>query len=103
MSPPPRSRHPEYQGRIAERYARITFDSRLQYQQTYSWDSRGRDGQWRALDNPTMQSRRHDKEIDLSGVVLEIKALSDVPRWMVETTEIFDLGRVGHCKYSNAI
>ena len=91
-----------YFGKL-ESYARVTFDSRLQYQQTYSWNSWGRDGQWRALDNPIMQTRRHDKELNFSGVVLELKALSDVPRWMVDLTTEFDLGRVGHCKYSNAI
>jgi len=91
-----------YFGKI-ENYARVTFDSRLQYQQTYSWNSWGKDGQWRALDNPIMQTRRHDKELNFSGVVLELKALNEVPRWMVDLTTEFDLGRVGHCKYSNAI
>lgn len=86
-----------------ESYARITFDSNLEYQQTYSWNSWGRDSQWRALDNPMIQTRRHDKEIDYSGVVMELKALNDVPHWMVELVKKFDLGRVGHCKYSNAI
>lgn len=91
-----------YFGKI-ESYARVTFDSQLQYQQTYSWNSWGREGQWRVLDNPIMQTRRHDKELDFSGVVLELKALNQVPRWMVDLTMNFDLGRVGHCKYSNAI
>jgi SPX domain protein involved in polyphosphate accumulation len=84
-------------------YSRITFDRRLQYQQTYSWDSWGRDGRWRNLDNPMMQTRRHDKEVGFSGVVLEMKALSDVPQWMINLTTEFDLIRVGHCKYSNAM
>ena len=84
-------------------YSRITFDRSLQYQQTYSWDSWGRDAQWRNLDNPVMQTRRHDKEVDFSGVVVEMKALCDVPQWMIALTTEFDLVRVGHCKYSNAM
>jgi len=86
-----------------ESYARITLDRRLLYQQTYSWDSWGREGAWRNLDNPMIQTRRHDKPLDFSGVVLEMKALSDVPRWMINLTTEFDLVRVGHCKYSNAM
>ena len=86
-----------------ERYSRITFDRRLQYQQTFSWDSWGRDGQWRSLDTPIMQTRRHDKEVNYSGVILEIKTLSDIPKWMVSLIIDFGLVRSGHCKYSNAI
>ena len=84
-------------------YSRVTFDRKLEYQQTYSWDSWGRDGQWRTLDNPMMQTRRHDKEVGFSGVVLEMKSLIDVPQWMMDVTTKFDLIRVGHCKYSNAM
>ncbi|MGA2247406.1 MAG: polyphosphate polymerase domain-containing protein [Verrucomicrobiota bacterium] len=91
-----------YFGKV-EDYARVTFDSRLEFQQTYAWNSWGSDGVWRALDNPMMQTRRHDKELDFSGVVLELKALNHVPRWMMDLVTKFDLWRVGHCKYSNAI
>ena len=87
----------------SDSYARVTFDRQLEYQQSYSWDSWGAGGVWRALDNPIMQTRRHDKEENFSGVVLELKALHDVPRWMLEVVTKFDLWRVGHCKYSNAI
>jgi hypothetical protein len=86
-----------------DNYSRVTFDRALEYQQTFSWDSWGRDGQWRSLDNPMMQARRHDREVGFSGVVLELKALSDVPQWMIALTTEFDLVRVGHCKYSNAM
>jgi hypothetical protein len=91
-----------YFGTIDE-YARVTIDSRLEYQQTSSWNSWGRGGVWRALDNPMMQTRRHDKELNFSGVVLELKAQNDVPRWMIDVVTRMDLWRVGHCKYSNAI
>ena len=86
-----------------ESYSRITFDRDLLYQQTYSWDSWGRGRQWRRLDKTLDQTRRHDKEVDFSGVVLEIKALSDVPKWMLNLLFEFGLVRAGHCKYSNAV
>jgi len=91
-----------YFGKL-DSYSRVTFDRRLEYQQTYAWNSWGQDGQWRHLDNPMMQTRRHDKEADFSGVVLEIKALADVPQWMVNLAAEFGLVRSGHCKYSNAL
>jgi len=97
-----RYRRESYFGKT-ESYARVTFDSQLEYQQTHAWDSWGAGGRWRALDNPMMQTRRHDKELDFSGVVLELKALQDVPAWMTEVVKKMDLWRVGHCKYSNAM
>jgi hypothetical protein len=97
-----RYRRESYFGKI-ENYSRVTFDSQLEYQQTCTWNSWGVDGAWRALDNPMMQTRRHDKELNFSGVVLELKALHDVPKWMIDVVTKMDLWRVGHCKYSNAI
>ena len=97
-----RYRRESYFGKI-DSYSRVTFDTELQYQQTYSWNSWGADGGWRALDNPMMQTRRHDRELHFSGVVLELKALHDVPRWMMDVVTKLDLWRQGHCKYSNAI
>ena len=97
-----RYRRESYFGKI-DSYSRVTFDTELQYQQTYSWNSWGADGGWRALDNPMMQTRRHDRELHFWGVVLELKALHDVPRWMLDVVTKLDLWRQGHCKYSNAI
>jgi hypothetical protein len=97
-----RYRRESYFGKI-DSYSRITFDSHLEYQQTHVWNSWGAGGKWRALDNPMMQTRRHDKELNFSGVVLELKALHDVPKWMLDVVTRMDLWRVGHCKYSNAI
>jgi len=84
-------------------YSRVTFDTRLQYQQTYSWDSWGRGRQWRSLDNPMQQARRLDKEVDFSGVIMELKTLPDVPIWLMNLVGEFGLDRQGHCKYSNAV
>jgi hypothetical protein len=50
-----------------------------------------------------MQTRRHDKELNFSGVVMELKAQHDVPAWMIDLVTRLDLWRVGHCKYSNAM
>ena len=97
-----RYRRESYFGKM-DSYSRVTFDSQLEYQQTCSWNSWGAGGQWRALDNPMMQTRRHDKELHFSGAVLELKALQDVPQWMIDVVTKLDLWRVGHCKYSNAV
>jgi hypothetical protein len=86
-----------------DNYSRVTFDRRLQYQQTRSWHSWGRDGCWRSLDKTLDQTRRHDQEYRFSGVVLELKTLSDVPVWMRNLARDLDLNRQGHCKFSNSI
>jgi len=86
-----------------DHYSRVTFDRRLQYQQTHSWDSWGRNRQWRSLDKTLDQTRRHDQEYSFSGVVLELKTLSDVPLWMTQLVRDLNLGRQGHCKFSNSI
>lgn len=86
-----------------DHYSRVTFDRHLQYQQTFSWDSWGRNGHWRSLDKTVDQTRRHDQEYNYSGVVMELKTLADVPIWMKQMVQDLDLGRQGHCKYSNAM
>jgi hypothetical protein len=82
-----------------EKYARITFDRKLLYQFTNSWTDWGRSGKWRSIDTPIIQN----KNLPYSGVVLEIKTLSDVPDWMLNLISDFGLVRTGHCKYSNGI
>jgi hypothetical protein len=79
-------------------YARVTFDRRLLYQRTSSWDSWGRNGRWLAMDTPLAQNHGNR----YSGVVLEIKTLSDAPHWMMDLIQHFNLERSGHCKYSIA-
>ena len=95
-------RRESYFGKL-DHYSRISFDTALQYQQTYSWDSWGRGRQWNSLDNPMIQTRRHDNETDYSGVVMEIKTLHDVPLWLINLVGEFGMDRQGHCKYSNAV
>lgn len=82
-----------------DRYARITFDRRLQYQPTTSWTDWGRSGRWMSIDTPLIQN----KGLTYSGVVLEVKTLSDAPQWIINLIMEFDLVRTGHCKYSNGV
>lgn len=77
-------------------YARVTFDRRLCYQPAHTWSVPG-EGRWWSMDSVLAMNR------PFSPVVLELKTLSDAPRWMVDLTREFDLVRVGFCKYSTAI
>lgn len=80
-------------------YARVTFDRNLLCQPTDSWNNWGEGRRWRHMDSTIVQ----DKGYRFSGVVLELKAMSNVPEWLVELVEKFDLARTGNCKYSSAI
>ena len=82
-----------------DEYARVTFDRRLCYQPSVSWSSWGEGGRWRSLDVDAMQN----KEMPFSALILELKAMSHVPTWLVEMVRKFDLVRTGNCKYSSAI
>lgn len=84
---------------VSDTYARVSFDRRLQYQPTDSWTSWGRGGRWFTMDTGVSQNKGYP----FSGVVLELKTLSDTPRWMVDLVQYFDLARGGNCKYSTAI
>jgi hypothetical protein len=87
-----------YLGKM-DHYARVTFDRNLMYQPTRRWDLSGANGKWFCMDTPLAQ----DKDNRYSGVVLELKTLSDAPQWMVDVVMEFDLVRVGNCKYSTAL
>lgn len=82
-----------------DHYARVTFDRKLQYQPTQSWTSWGRDGEWLSMDGSLAQG----KDFPFSGVILELKTLSDAPQWMIDMVMHFGLVRVGNCKYSTAV
>jgi hypothetical protein len=51
------------------------------------------------MDNNLAQN----KSLPFSGVVLELKTLSDAPVWMIDLIQHFALERTGNCKYSTAI
>jgi hypothetical protein len=82
-----------------DRYARVTFDRKLQYQITDSWTDFGRSGVWRGMDSSEAQGF----DLPYSGVVLEVKALSYMPVWVMDLVERFQLSKNGNCKYSTAI
>jgi hypothetical protein len=84
---------------IHDQYARVSMDRNLEYQPTREWDNWGQDGRWYSVDSCLSQN----KQFPFSGVVLELKTLSDAPHWMIDLVKHFDLVRVGNCKYSNAI
>jgi hypothetical protein len=78
-------------------YARITFDRKLCYRRTKEWDFPSPGVRWRSMDSTTAMDR------PFSGVILELKTYRDVPVWMSELTERFNLVRTGFCKYSTAM
>jgi len=82
-----------------DRYARISFDRNILYQPTREWSSWGRGGRWIPMDGELAQN----KLFDFSGVVLELKCLSDSPQWMVDLVMHFNLVRMGNCKYCTAV
>ena len=80
-------------------YARITFDRKLQYQMTDSWNDFGRSGVWRSMDSVTAQGFH----LPYSGTILEVKTINHVPEWSQELVQRFNLQLSGNCKYSTAI
>ncbi len=84
-----------YVGRV-DRYARVTFDRKLQYQMTDSWTGFGRAGRWRNMDSAGAQGGGHAP----SNLIMEVKTLSHTPLWVMDLVERFQLRRCGFCKYS---
>ncbi len=80
-----------------DEYARVTFDRRLSYRPATSFRLPGPGDKWRKMDSSL------EMGWPFSGMILELKSFRDVPLWMVELTERFDLTRVGFCKYANAM
>ncbi len=80
-----------------DHYARITFDSKLCYQPVFDMYNWGGNGRFISMDSGLV---RHRKE---SSLVLEVKCTEQVPTWMIELVQEFDLIRCGNCKYSTAI
>ena len=83
----------------SDRYARVTFDRKLLFQATDRWTGWGEGGTWRSMDSALAQRKGYN----FSGVVLELKTLSDAPCWMIDLVKYFGLERTGNCKYSSAL
>ena len=79
-------------------YARLTFDRRICYRPTRSWDLPGIEESegWRPMDTQTGLNR------PWAGYIFELKAMRDAPRWMMELVERFNLSTTGFCKYATA-
>ena len=80
-----------------DHYARITFDTQLSYQPVQDMYDWGANGRFISMDSGLVRNRRE------SPVVLEVKCTEQVPTWMIELVQEFDLVRIGNCKYSTAI
>jgi hypothetical protein len=79
-------------------YARLTFDRRICYRPTKSWELPGIEdvNGWRPMDTQTGLNR------PFAGYIFELKAMRDAPRWMLELVERFNLTTTGFCKYATA-
>ncbi len=80
-----------------DRYARLTFDRRLQYRPWFRLDFGLNEDGWYHFDSELVFNRPY------SAVILELKTFSDAPLWMVDLAERFDLQRVGFSKYFAAM
>ena len=82
---------------IFDHYARITFDFQLCYQPVYDMYNWGGDGRYISMDSGMVRHRSD------SPLILEVKCTEQVPTWMIELVQEFDLIRCGNCKYSTAV
>ena len=78
-------------------YARVTFDRRVVCQPWGEWSLDCDDRQWLALDDS------HSMLSVPRGVVLELKCLTAVPRWLSNVTQTANLTRARYSKYCKGI
>jgi hypothetical protein len=78
-------------------YARVTFDRRITCQAWSEWSLDVDDANWLALD-----SARSMLAVP-QGVVLELKCLTAVPRWLSSVVQNVGLARVRYSKYCRGI
>ncbi len=81
-----------YKG-VTESYARVTFDSRLQFQRCRDWTLAGDPAHWCAADDPVAMDESDPR------VLLEVKFEREVPRWIVHMLRTLELDRRGFSKY----
>ena len=82
---------------LFDHYSRVTFDSKLSYQVAHDAHDWGMNGRWVSMDSAIVW------QMNESPLVLEVKCTEQVPTWMIQLVQEFDLIRRGNCKYSNAI
>jgi hypothetical protein len=79
-------------------YARVTFDHRIEGRAPEGWTVPVADGHgWLPVDKPDRFG------LPMSGVVLELKATTAVPFWMIDLARRFGLKREGFSKYGSAL
>jgi hypothetical protein len=77
-----------------DHYARVTFDRNIEFQQTEQWSLEGRHGVWSDL------QRHLVEEAPNPLVVMEIKTVASVPRWLIDVVHRHGLRRNSVSKYS---
>ena len=86
-----------YKG-TSESYSRVTLDRSITYRPARGqWEFPHQEKRWYALD--TQASLRRE----FPGYILELKSGAELPQWMAELIERFNLVRTGFCKYSAAM
>ncbi len=86
-----------YKG-TSESYSRVTLDRSITYRPARGgWDFPHQEKRWYSLDTQTSLRR------EFPGYVLELKSGAELPQWMAELIERFNLVRTGFCKYSAAM
>lgn len=80
-----------------DRYVRVSFDRRLRYQPSTSYDLNGRPGAWRATEDPASFDELG------SQIILELKFMTRAPVWLVDLVRRFGLLRRGFSKYCFAV
>ena len=86
-----------YKG-ICETYSRVTLDRALSYRPANgSWEFPLKEKNWYCMDTEMALRTPY------SGHILELKCGSEMPVWMLELIERFNLVKVGFCKYSAAM
>ena len=86
-----------YKG-TSESYSRVTLDRSITYRPARSqWEFPHTEPRWYKLDTQTSLRR------EFPGYILELKSGAELPEWMAELIERFNLVRTGFCKYSAAM
>jgi len=80
-----------------DHYARVTFDRNIQFQQAEQWNLEGRHGVWSDL------QRHLIEEAPNPLVIMEIKTIASVPRWLIDVIHRQGLRRNSVSKYSLGI
>lgn len=77
-------------------YARVTFDRKMIYQPSRQWSLVAPGNDWRTMDSCTATNR------PFPVFILELKTTEQMPTWMAELIERFNLIRCDFCKYATA-